>query len=1079
MIGLIVVATNSKSGAQENWSDWPEVGMEGKQNEDDERFVDRILSLMTDEEKVYQMVQPALNTASTLEDSAVLLGPGDQMMYGFGSWLNGGGGWPGSSDKKYHGIKYNKDSDLWESDMDWDCTIGSGGDEFCRSLDTTSGGYSMFMEKFHIANEAYWQKRSLALGEDIRIPFFYATDAVHGHNNLKGATLFPHNIGLGAADDASMMRDIGNVTAREVASCGMDWTFAPCVVTPRDNRWGRVYEGYSEDGEIVYKYAKEMVKGIQGESLEILRTDDTKIVSNIKHWVGDGGTMHGVDRGENWYSESDLINIHAPGYFGGLESNAQIVMTSFNSWHNTQNYDNQPEDNSEYNYSLHGSQYILRDVLKGKMGFDGVVVTDWAGHALVDGCSPAACSKSVLAGNDIIMLPDATNWHSFSQDILDQMKSKDKERAELFREVVDDAVRRILRVKRRAGLWDKPSPLGIACYAPENGKCQAKGCSLSTSGSTQLVPPSGGESECGRSLSRKAVVGGGVVGSDEHIEVARSAVQKSMVLMKNNKTEGTLALPLRIDNLQSKKVVIQGSVSNNWAGINGGWTISWQGGFDSGVDASTSPDSSFSSFIHPAKRICDVVEANGGSCVWNDPLMCDLTPDKCACDSTTDICFNFIGEKAYAEMRGDIFAVSTLDFAEHYPEDAALLNNDAALNITFFFSGRALYANDLINKSDAFVAAFLPGAAGSEAFTDLVFGTVDFSGRLSTTWPKRKCDASLSRYPHFATVNGKSWTPPKFETDLKIFEQDELKEFAPFNYGYGLTFASSVDMPDLPLDLRDWGCLVPNPNNLPELPDTAEHTIYRSSSDLRDLTPFCASYADQFADAYNKKCNEIGEEKYLFLADCKVDQLKCGFDNPDDSSRSLDAALLSVTEVTEVDGNKLSFKSLFYRHLPKNNKEVILMANDSLSDLMTFYGDDAFLTMTISTHSLENICEGQIPEVGVGMQWSPNKEIFVSYEFSQRAWFDIGRSLNVGEKAVICLPLKHLNPTTPMQDWYRVSHEFFLSTRASAQLDLENIRILDNNHVDKSNCTDFLTWDQAHFYPSYAAWRDRELGCEV
>ena len=1064
MIGLIVVATNSNSSTQENWSDWPKVGMEGNQNDEDERFVDHILSLMNDEEKVYQMVQPALNTASTLEESSVLLGPGDQMKYGFGSWLNGGGGWPGSSDKNYHGIKYNEDTGSWESDMSWDCKKAPG-DDFCRSLDTTAGGYAMFMEKFHIANEAYWQNRSLAIGEDFRIPFFYATDAVHGHNNLKGATLFPHNVGLGAANDASMMRDIGSVTAREVASCGMDWTFAPCVVTPRDNRWGRVYEGYSEDGEIVYEYAKEMVKGIQGESLEILRTDDTKIVSNIKHWVGDGGTMHGVDRGENWYSESDLINIHAPGYFGGLESNAQIVMTSFNSWHNTKNYDNEPEDNSEYNFSLHGSQYILRDVLKGKMGFDGVVVTDWAGHALVDGCSPAACSKSVLAGNDIIMLPDATNWHSFSQDILHQMNSKDKNKAKLFREVVDDAVRRILRVKKRAGLWDKPSPLGIACYAPKDGKCQAKGCSLSTSGTTQLVPPSGGESECGRSLARKAVVGGGVVGSDEHIEVARSAVQKSMVLMKNNKTEGTLALPIQIDDLQNKKVVIQGSASDNWAGINGGWTISWQGGFDSGVNASTDPESTFASFVHPAMRICKVVIDNGGSCVWKGQTRCD---------STTDICFNFVGEKAYAEMRGDIFAVSTLDFSEHYPDEAALLDNDAALNVTFFFSGRALYTNDLINKSDAFVAAFLPGAAGSEAFTDLVFGAVDFSGRLSTTWPKRKCDASLSRYPHFATMNGKPWTPPKFETDLKIFEQEELKEFAPFNYGYGLTIASSVDMPDLPLDPRDWGCLIPNPDNLPILPDTAEFTIYRSSSDLLDLTPFCASYADQFADAYNKKCNEEGEDKYVFKADCEVTKEKCGF--PLDSPRSLDAALLSVTEVKEANVNKLRFESLYFPPLKKNNKEVILVANGGLSDLMNFYTDNAFLTMTITTHSLKEIC-GVTPEVGVGMQWSPNKEIFVSYEFSQRAWFNIGQLLvdaAVNTAVTVCLPLKCLNPTTPMQDWYRVSHAFFFSTRAEAKFDLENIRILDNDHEDARLCTHFLKCDDALLYPSYAAWRDRE-----
>ncbi len=189
-------------------------------------------------------------------------------------------------------------------------------------------------EFWHAIEEAYADR-------PFRIPFMWATDAVHGHNNVFSATVFPHNIGLGAARDPELIQRIGKITAVEVAATGLDWTFAPTVATPRDLRWGRVYEGYSEDPEITFAYAAKMVMGLQGTA------DDLKgehhVISNVKHWVGDGGTLTGVDRGKNGYSEDLLRNIHAMGYFSGLEAGAQVVMSSFNTWENEANYDHNPE----------------------------------------------------------------------------------------------------------------------------------------------------------------------------------------------------------------------------------------------------------------------------------------------------------------------------------------------------------------------------------------------------------------------------------------------------------------------------------------------------------------------------------------------------------------------------------------------------------------------------------------------------------------------------------------------------------------------------------------------------------------
>ena len=206
----------------------------------------------------------------------------------------------------------------------------------------------------------------------------------------RGATVFPHNIGLGAAADPDLIRRIGEVTAKEVAVTGIDWTFAPTLAVVRDDRWGRTYEGYSEDPDIVRQYGGEMVRGLQGDPSEsgLLGTD--RVLATAKHFLGDGGTERGVDQGDTVLSEQELIDLHAQGYVTAIEAGAQTVMASFSSW------------NGE---KMHGNPYLLTDVLRGPLGFDGLVVGDWNGHGQVPGCTNEQCAASINAGVDLVMVP--------------------------------------------------------------------------------------------------------------------------------------------------------------------------------------------------------------------------------------------------------------------------------------------------------------------------------------------------------------------------------------------------------------------------------------------------------------------------------------------------------------------------------------------------------------------------------------------------------------------------------------------------------------------------------------------------
>ncbi len=362
------------------------------------------------------------------------------------------------------------------------------------------------------------------------IPIIYGSDAVHGHNNLAGSTIFPHNIGLGAAADPELMAEIGRVTAEEMLATGVLWDFSPCVAVGRDERWGRTYESYSENHELVSMLATPLYKTLQGEY---------GIVTSAKHYVADGGTNGGTDQGNAVITEEELRRVHLPVYKKAIDSGVKSVMLSFSSWNGLK---------------MHENEYLITDVLKGELGFKGFVVSDWeAIHQINAPTLYEQVVKCINAGVDMLMEPD--HW----KDCYGHIKS-----AVAYRDIsidrIDDAVRRILKVKFEMGLFEKPL------------------------GDQSLVKSS--------------------VGSDEHRDVARKAARESLVLLKNNNN----ILPLK----KNAKIYVAGPAANNIGVQCGGWTLSWQGG----VDTASSRWMKGTTILEGFKKIAS---QNGGTII-TDPL---------------------------------------------------------------------------------------------------------------------------------------------------------------------------------------------------------------------------------------------------------------------------------------------------------------------------------------------------------------------------------------------------------------------------------------------------------------------------
>ena len=392
--------------------------------------------------------------------------------------------------------------------------------------------------------DAFFDASSAAGG----VPLMWGTDAVHGHSNLFGATVFPHNIGLGAARNPDLIEAIGEATAAQILASGIDWTFAPTLAVVRDDRWGRSYEGYSETSEITCDYASRLIRGLQGNSSQGALGAPFKVLATAKHFIGEGGTDQGVDQGSIVCSESELRDIHGRAHMAAISAGAQVVMAAFNDWNGDK---------------LHGHKHLLTHVLKERMGFMGFVISDWNGFQLVCDDFGEACVKSVHAGVDMLMAPES--WRRVYECLLFAV-----EQGNLGIDRVDDAVTRILRVKARIGLFDKPRP------------------SL--------------REGAGRTDN---------LASPRHREIARQAVRESLVLLKN---EAAL-LPLKRD----INLLVAGDGAHNIGKQCGGWTLTWQGSFNENED--------FPNANSIFEGIAECVMKSGGSVTLSKQADFDQRPD--------------------------------------------------------------------------------------------------------------------------------------------------------------------------------------------------------------------------------------------------------------------------------------------------------------------------------------------------------------------------------------------------------------------------------------------------------------------
>jgi len=504
----------------------------------------------------------------------------------------------------------------------------------------------------------------------LRIPILFGIDAVHGHNNVNGAVIFPHNIALGATRNPVIVEQVAAITAREMKGTGIHWTFAPCVAVARNERWGRTYESFGEDPALIKLLTPAFVKGLQNSSL----ADNNSVLACAKHYVGDGGTTNGRDQGNTEVDEATLRSIHLPGYLEAINAGVKSIMASYNSWNGNK---------------MHGNRYLITDVLKGELKFNGFVVSDWSG---IDQLSPNykyAVEQSINAGLDMVMITAGpggrNNYEFFIKTLKELVKEKTVSMAR-----IDDAVRRILRVKFEMGLFEQK-------YANRNLLAE--------------------------------------IGSAAHRQIGREAVRQSLVLLKNEKN----VLPL---SKTMKSLVVAGKGADDIGMQCGGWTIDWQG--------------RRGNFLNGGTTILQAVK-NTVSKETN----VKYSPDGSTADSG-DVAIVVIGEEPYAEMHGDR---EDLSLAK---EDVALVEQLTAKGVTVvvvLISGRPMIINSTLEKSAAFVAAWLPGTEG-QGVADVLFGDYAPTGKLPHSWPR-----SMKQIP--INVGDETYDPL-------------------FPYGFGLTYGTGA-----------------------------------------------------------------------------------------------------------------------------------------------------------------------------------------------------------------------------------------------------------------------------------------------
>ncbi|CAI9108692.1 OLC1v1008359C1 [Oldenlandia corymbosa var. corymbosa] len=494
-----------------------------------------------------------------------------------------------------------------------------------------------------------------AMSTRLGIPIIYGIDAVHGHNNVYKATIFPHNVGLGASRDPDLVKRIGAATALEVRATGIPYAFAPCIAVCRDPRWGRCYESYSEDHTVVQQMT-ELVTGLQGDAPSGYPEDypylggKTKVVACAKHYVGDGGTVKGINENNTLIDWKGLLDIHMPAYPDTIRKGVGTVMISYSSWNGKK---------------MHANYDLVTTHLKGVLKFKGFVISDWQGIDRITYPEHSnytySVEASINAGLDMIMVP--YNYNEFI-GILTQLVQKNY----VSMSRIDDAVARILRVKFVAGLFENP-------YAD-------------------------------LSLADQ-------IGSKDHRELAREAVRKSLVLLKNGKNSNSPLLPLP---KKSGKVLVAGSHANNIGLQCGGWTITWHGTPGNNYTTGTTIFDGIKSTVDPGTKVI----------YRNNPS------DKFLKDTKFDYAVVVVGEVPYSETQGDNLNLTI-------PQPGLDTVQTVCKNIkcvVVLISGRPLVIEPYLSDMDALVAAWLPGSEG-KGVADVLFGDFPFTGKLPRTWFKR------------------------------------------------------------------------------------------------------------------------------------------------------------------------------------------------------------------------------------------------------------------------------------------------------------------------------------------------------
>ncbi|XP_050911539.1 uncharacterized protein LOC127126626 isoform X1 [Lathyrus oleraceus] len=493
-----------------------------------------------------------------------------------------------------------------------------------------------------------------ALSTRLGIPIFYGIDAIHGHNTVYNATIFPHNIGLGATRDPELVKRIGAATALEVRATGIQYAYAPCVAVCRDPRWGRCYESYSEDPKVVQAMT-EIISGLQGDIPDNMLNGvpfiagKEKVLACAKHYVGDGGTINGIDGSNTVIDRNGLMEIHMPGYLSAISKGVATVMLSYSSWNDVK---------------MHAHHDLITGFLKNTLHFQGFVISDYEGIDRITTPHRADCTYSlkagVSAGIDMFMVP------KFYKEFIDGLTTLVKNEV-IPMSRIDDAVRRILRVKFMMGIFENP----FADYSLVN-----------------------------------------YLGTKEHRELAREAVRKSMVLLKNGKSDEKPLLPLP---KKAPKILVAGSHANNLGYQCGGWTIEWQGVSGNDILEGTTILDAIKNTVDPETVVIyeenpdiEFVKSNGFS-----------------------YAIVVVGEKPYAESHGD-----NMNLTIPNPGPETITNVCGALECAVvIISGRPLVIEPYVGLMDAVVAGWLPGSEG-QGVADVLFGEYGFTGKLPITWFK-------------------------------------------------------------------------------------------------------------------------------------------------------------------------------------------------------------------------------------------------------------------------------------------------------------------------------------------------------